>query len=77
MHRCSLEQTTSGGLALCRGHHEKHDACQWEYFVPVAREAELVKALDEAMEATEYYPLHPSMKRWMDVAHPELTQPEG
>lgn len=33
MKRCNLGETDEG-IKLCRGNHEKHDPCEWEYFVP-------------------------------------------
>jgi len=41
MKRCNLEETPGGGLALCRGDHERCESCDWEYFLPSERVTEL------------------------------------
>jgi len=54
MKRCNLEETDSG-VRLCRGNHEKHAPCEWEYFVPayaVAAEHEACVKTCEACEDT-------------------------
>jgi len=63
MHRCNLMETTEGGLALCRGNHERGDACEWEYFMPNPTALEVAKlCLHIAMTGT-HNPLAGEVRR--------------
>ena len=52
MKRCNLEETDNG-IRLCRGRHEKHEDCEWEYFVPVSAVAAEREACAERLEESE------------------------
>lgn len=43
-HKMNFE-FVDNGIRICRGLHEKHEECEWEYFYPVARAQEPIGAM--------------------------------